>query len=468
LSMKKIIALLLALTMLVAFAGCNNTPDETKPNESTVPSTSEEPVKVMTHAEYMAADLDTPVVIETYVQGAQSWWENSAVIYCQDEVGGCLLYKITCTEDQFNQLKVGTKIRVTGHKAEYKGQIEIIDGTFEIIDGEYVAEPVDLSDKLSADDVIKYQTMLFAANGMTVAPIKDKDGNEAAFLYNWDGSGEQGSDLYFNVSINGETYNFCVESYLTGADTDVYKAVEALQIGQKINVEGFLYWYDGINPHITSVEPAVMTHAEYVAAPLDAPVVLETYVQGAQSWWDNSAVIYCQDEVGGCLLYKITCTEDQFNKLKTGTKIRVTGYKAEYKGQIEIIDGTFEIIDGEYAAQPVDLSDKLSADDVIKYQTMLFTAKNMTIEPIKDKDGKEHAFLYNWDGSGEQGSDLYFNVSINGATYNFCVESYLTGADTDVYKAVEALKVGDKIDVEGFLYWYDGINPHITSVKPVA
>jgi hypothetical protein len=35
-----------------------------------------------------------------------------------------------------------------------------------------------------------------------------------------------------------------------------------------------------------------------------------------------------------------------------------------------------------------------------------------------------------------------------------------------VYKAVKGLRVGDKIDLEGFLYWYNGANPHITSVRP--
>jgi hypothetical protein len=29
---------------------------------------------------------------------------------------------------------------------------------------------------------------------------------------------------------------------------------------------------------------------------------------------------------------------------------------------------------------------------------------------------------------------------------------------------VEALQVGDVIDAEGFLYWYNGANPHITKV----
>ena len=55
---------------------------------------------------------------------------------------------------------------------------------------------------------------------------------------------------------------------------------------------------------------------------------------------------------------------------------------------------------------------------------------------------------------------------ISGATYTFTVESYLCGQDTDVYKAVEALNVGDVVDLEGFLYWYEGANPHITAVTP--
>ena len=86
----------------------------------------------------------------------------------------------------------------------------------------------------------------------------------------------------------------------------------------------------------------------------------------------------------------------------------------------------------------------------------------MTVEKADDSGA---AFLYKDNGSGQEGDDLYFKVSVNGQTYSFTVESYLTGADTDVYKAVKELKVGDKVDLEGFLYWYQGPNPHITSVK---
>ncbi|MBQ9414944.1 MAG: hypothetical protein IJU16_07460 [Clostridia bacterium] len=59
----------------------------------------------------------------------------------------------------------------------------------------------------------------------------------------------------------------------------------------------------------------------------------------------------------------------------------------------------------------------------------------------------------------------YFNVSKDGKTYTFLVRSYLTGPDTDVYQAAKTLKIGDTIDCDGFLYWYEGVNPHITSIS---
>ena len=110
---------------------------------------------------------------------------------------------------------------------------------------------------LGSDELIDHQNQLVSFKGMTVeAAGKDADGKDVAFLYNWDGSGSDGDDLYFNVSYNGETYTFTVESYLCDNSTDVYKAVTSLEIGQTVDMEGFLYWYEGANPHITSVTVA--------------------------------------------------------------------------------------------------------------------------------------------------------------------------------------------------------------------
>ena len=120
----------------------------------------------------------------------------------------------------------------------------------------YVAEALDVTDLLGTDELESHQNQFVSFTGLTVEPSTDANGNEAAFLYNYDGSGTQGDDLYFNVSYNGETYTFTVESYLCDSSTDVYKAVEGLEVGQTIDCEGFLYWYEGVNPHITSVTVA--------------------------------------------------------------------------------------------------------------------------------------------------------------------------------------------------------------------
>ena len=135
--------------------------------------------------------------------------------------------------------------------------MEVAEGaTFEILEGNYIAPVEDVTSLLGSDDLIKHQNKFVAFKGMTVEASKDADGNDAAFLYNWDGSGQEGDDLYFNVSLNGNTYTFTVESYLCDSSTDVYKAVQGLNIGDKIDMEGFLYWYEGVNPHITSVKTA--------------------------------------------------------------------------------------------------------------------------------------------------------------------------------------------------------------------
>lgn len=244
--MKKVIALLAALSMSVC---CG-----------TLVAAEEADVKsegVMTYEEYVAAEVDAEVVVETYVQAKQSWWEDTATVYTQDKDGAYFIYNMACSEEDYDKLEVGTKIKVTGYKAEWAGEVEIVDATFEILEGEYVAEPVDMTELLGKEELIEHQNELVAFKGMTVeAAGQDEDGNDVAFLYAWDGSGQDGDDLYFNVSANGETYTFTVESYLCDNTTEVYDAVKNLQIGDVIDMEGFLYWYEGVNPHITSVTAA--------------------------------------------------------------------------------------------------------------------------------------------------------------------------------------------------------------------
>lgn len=273
--MKKILSVLLALGMACSLAACaggassseaaSEAPasSEAATQEEAVPAEQDAPQldavasgEVMNYDQYMAAKLDTEVTIQAYVQAKQSWWEDKATVYLQDQDGGYFAYNMVCSEEDYEKLTEGTCIRVTGFKSEWSGEVEIMDGTFEFVDGAdtFVSMPLDVTELLGTDELIYSQNQRVAFKGLTVeAAGQDESGNDVAFLYNWDGSGTDGDDLYFNVSYNGETYTFTVESYLCDNTTEVYNAVKNLQIGQTIDAEGFLYWYEGVNPHITSV-----------------------------------------------------------------------------------------------------------------------------------------------------------------------------------------------------------------------
>ena len=70
----------------------------------------------------------------------------------------------------------------------------------------------------------------------------------------------------------------------------------------------------------------------------------ETYVQAKQSWWEDKATFYTQDKDGAYFIYNMPCSEEDYEKLVPGTKIKVTGYKAEWFGEIEVADvSSFEI-----------------------------------------------------------------------------------------------------------------------------
>lgn len=240
--MKKILALLMAATMMAfAAVGCSETENNSEETENQAEVTAD--VKgegVMTYAEFAAADLDTEVVVETYIQGKQSWWDNKGTFYTQDKEGGYFLYEMPCTEEEYNQLTPGTKIKVTGYKAEWAGEVEIIDAKFEILEGSYVATALDVTDKLGTDDLINYQNQFVSFKGVTIEAVEYKNG-------------EPGDDIYVTVGYNGASYSFCVEVYLTGTDTEVYQTVGTLNVGDVVDVEGFLYWYEGVNTHITAV-----------------------------------------------------------------------------------------------------------------------------------------------------------------------------------------------------------------------
>lgn len=263
--MKKLLTVLLTVLMVCGLAACSSSKTETESGPVETDTTTEDentaneaPTASMSYVDFMAAEDDSEVDVLMYVQDKQGWWENEGqgqlTIYGADEEGGYFVYNANVDEETAATITEGTLIKVTGVKSTWAGEPEIIDATVEVFSDQatYVAPAIDATDSFTEDGLYNFVNQKVSLTGLTVV---DK-GDGAAFLYNWDGSGSQGDDLYFDLTDGTNTYTFTVESYLRGADTDVYKTVESLQVGALVDVECFMYWYEGPNAHVISVTSA--------------------------------------------------------------------------------------------------------------------------------------------------------------------------------------------------------------------
>ena len=229
--MKKILTVLMAVCLILSIVSCGQVDPNLKSDG------------VATHEEFIAAATETDIVIEGFVQAKQGWWADEAVVYLQDGTGGYYIYKLPCTEAEFDELTVGTKIQVTGQKVIYNGMHEIMNVTdWQVIGTDtYTATAVDVTANLADDAaLVKYLGALVKMTDMTVVGVDYKNG-------------EPGDDIYLTLSKGGEEYSLTVEVYLTGTDSDVYAAVGELVEGDVIDVEGYLQWWNALDCHVTKV-----------------------------------------------------------------------------------------------------------------------------------------------------------------------------------------------------------------------
>ncbi len=231
--MKKYLAIILALVMVLSFAACGK--KDPKPAEVD-PNAKDQ--GVLTHSEFIAAADGTDVTIEGFITAKidGTAWGNCSLIL-QDGDGAYYVYRMPIEADEFSKLEVGQKVKVSGVRTAWAGENEIKEatGSYEIVEGTYTFDYKDVTELVGKDELVDLQNIKARINGAKVV---------SAPMYKWDGSGEKGDDLYVTFEINGAEYPFLVETDVCNGDSDVYKAVEALTVGQTVDLEGFLYWYN--------------------------------------------------------------------------------------------------------------------------------------------------------------------------------------------------------------------------------
>ena len=469
--LKKLSALALSLLAVGALVSCGETTTPTlTPTDKTEEKTPTQVLEgVMSYAEYVQAENDSEVTVVGYIQAKQAWWSKDnvgrATVYLQDDNGGYFLYELGCTEEQYNtDLAIGNRIKVSGIKATWKGMLEVMcqtagaEATYELLDGTKVYD-AKAQTSLDNEALIELTCQKVSFKDLTVVSIT---------LPNSDGG-----DIYYDVTDGNTILTFAVESYLTASSTDVYKAAMSLKAGDVISCEGFMYVYYNAQLHTTSITKAgknvlvkqedSLTYEQFLAAEEDTEVTVEGFIQAKQAWRSKDnvgrATIYLQDEVGAYFLYELPCTEEQYNTdLAIGNHIQVTGIKDSWKGMVEVVgqtagaEATYEVLEGVYLAPTKELS--LSAENLISYSTQKVSFTNLEVVSVTEPTS--------------DGGDIYFDVTDGTTTLTFAVESYLTNKDTAVYQTVLALKAGDKISCEGFMYVYNNAQLHTTNVIVVT
>ena len=246
--MKKLLTIMLSVLMVFGLAACGKDEND---NNTDGPTDGSDVVEVTAkddYASFMAADVDAEVEVLMYVQAHQAWWEKDGqgvmTLYGMDKDGGYFVYEAKMDKETADSIKEGTLVKVTGVKAEWAVEVEIMDATVEVLGETKTFEATDVTDVVAdSEKLATYMNQKIAMKGLEVVEVSVKDS-------------EYDPDLYITCKLGDTEVNLCVENYLTGPDTEVYMTGKDLTAGTIIDVEGFLYWYEGANPHVTSISVA--------------------------------------------------------------------------------------------------------------------------------------------------------------------------------------------------------------------
>ncbi|MBR4472280.1 MAG: hypothetical protein IKS55_01455 [Oscillospiraceae bacterium] len=265
--MKKPMITLMLLTICIVLASCSSPSSSTVVPED-IPQSSEADAdadsistkqedygqSVMTYQEYLAAQEDSRVTVDCYVQAKEGWHDGFCSVYAQNADGAYYLARLYCSENEYEDLVPGRLIRATGYKSHWADSLEISDASFVLLDGSWISEPADMTALIGTDELIRHQNEKVCFHGMKIETMPD---GHSVWYIGWDNSGEedQNAELYFKASANGTGCSFTVKPSLCENAEKVIEILQQLQVGDTVDLEGYLRFYNGMLPRITEIIP---------------------------------------------------------------------------------------------------------------------------------------------------------------------------------------------------------------------
>jgi hypothetical protein len=207
---------------------------------------------VTSYREYLEAAEDSPVTIDAYVQAKEALRGGLCCLYIQNTEGAFYLSRMRCSQDEYDCLEIGRKIRVNGYKSHWNDSLEISDASFQPLDGSWIAEARDVTALLGTEELIRHQNEKVCFHGMTIEAMPDG----CSVWYNgWDNTAPEGEDseLWFRASYEGTAYDFTVKPSLCPNAEEALNRLTTLQTGDTVILTGYLRYYNGALPRITEI-----------------------------------------------------------------------------------------------------------------------------------------------------------------------------------------------------------------------
>lgn len=228
---RKGLAVLLAAGML---AGCGSKKETVTVVPTTAPTAAqtepEEPeFPMMTWEEFEAAGDGARVRIETCIQEKETFWENTANLYTQTEDGGCLIYGLECTNEEYRKLTAGTRLDIEGIKQVWDGKLVILGGSYSIGGEKYTAEAQDVTGRLGTEALRENLLQKVCFRDVTVCMQGPEEESEKP-------------DICFLARQGNGIGKFRVDADLIPQDSECYETAQGLQEGDRITVTGILDW----------------------------------------------------------------------------------------------------------------------------------------------------------------------------------------------------------------------------------
>lgn len=201
-------------------------------------------------------------------------------------------------------------------------------------------------------------------------------------------------------------------------------------------------------PKPAKASHTVMNYDEYMAAPMNETVTIHAYVQAKEDLLEDedgndTVTLYLQDKDGGYYVYDMPILEMDYDHLKKGQEMYITGTKTQWEGEIEIIEASsYRIGNGSWISEPVDIDDIYMDEEALQtHMNQLVSLKDLTVTDIQLPD--------------QEGGDINIICTKDDISIPLVIVSALYDEDSDEYTQAENLLQGDTVDVQGFLYWYN-------------